>query len=89
MKLRARVRSVKETKNTSQWPYPSQRIQLFRSGGHCEVFLVSLTDRTLARNFINEFSHLLAVQCSSAQRARHCGLSKSVLLGAHWLAVCF
>ena len=24
----------------------------------------------------------------SAQRARHCGLSKSVLLGAHWRAVC-
>ena len=25
----------------------------------------------------------------SAQRARHCGLSKSVLLGAHWQSVCF
>jgi hypothetical protein len=26
---------------------------------------------------------------SAPQRARHCGLSKSVLLGAHWRSVCF
>ena len=92
MKLRAtRARSVKETKDTSQWlPEPENtirqwsrtlkcdpkkspaelkntkidficfgshfgvrlhwRIVLFGSGSHCEVFLVSVTDRTLARN---------------------------------------
>ena len=63
-------------------------IALIGSGNYCEVFLVSLTDRALARCFANEFPHR-STGSGSAQRARHCGLSKSVLLGALWRVVCF
>ena len=43
------------------------RIVFFGSGSQGEVFLVSLTDRTLARNFINEFSHHSTVAAHSAR----------------------
>ena len=100
MKLRTRVRSVKETKNTSQWlPEPKKhdspvasgverqnaiqkgfqfwcflvqwsvgtffgshfsvrlqwRIVFIGSDSHFEVFLVFLTDRTLARKSLTRF----------------------------------
>ena len=101
MKLRARVRSVKETKNTSQWlpepkntirqwsrtpkcdpkKFPTElkntkianlfgshfgvrlhwRIVFFGSASHCEVFLVSLTDRTLARNSLTSLGFFVGL----------------------------
>ena len=48
-----------------------------------KIFIASVKARTLARNFIIEFPR------QSSGKVRHCGLSKSVLLGAHWRAVCF
>ena len=48
---------------------------LWRSCSHCEVFLVSLMDRALARNFMNEFPHHSIVAAHSARATADCGLS--------------
>ena len=49
-----------------------------------EDFVIApVRNRIRLRYETNEFPR------HSSGKARHCGLSKSVLLGAHWRAVCF
>ena len=50
-----------------------------------KIFIPSVRNFIRLRYETNEFP----CHCHSGGSARHCGLSKSVLLGAHWRAVCF
>ena len=55
----------------------------FGSRFQWKIFIASVRNRIRLRYETNEFPR------HNSGSARHCGLSKSVLLGAHWRAVCF
>ena len=55
----------------------------FGSRFQWKIFMASVRNRIRLRYETNEFPR------HNSGSARHCGLSKSVLMGAHWRAVCF
>ena len=55
----------------------------FGSRFHWKIFIAPVRNRIRLRYETNEFPR------HNSGSARHCGLSKSILLGAHWRAVCF
>ena len=56
----------------------------FGSGFLWKIFKASVRDRIRSRSYeTDEFPH------HNSGSARHCGLSKSVWMRAHWRTVCF